>query len=281
MNLNSKSTLDYALWYVSKRLSVIPLMLKDKKPAIETWKLFQTHKPTVDNLKVWFGDNSENNIGIVTGSISGIAVVDFDSPEAVEFARNNGFPPTPLVRTYKGYHAYYRYKEGVRNFQKRDDLPGIDLRGDGGYVVAPPSIHPSGIQYQWVEGKGLDDISLAELPEIILAKSPDNKTPLKELYRGVPKGLRNDSLARLVGSWVNDGLSYEECLDFAYLWNEKNNPPETDSKKIKSTVRSIFETHQRELSYCPPIYSPDNKDNTDNARISTVYEFDISNPLNS
>ena len=159
-----KNNLEWAKWYVAKGFSIIPIRPEDKKPAIETWKIYQKHKPTEDNLKIWFGNGSQNNIGIVTGKASGIAVVDLDSNRAVEYAKTQNFPPTPLVKTGKGYHLYYSYKEGVRNFQKRDDLPDIDLRGDGGCVVAPPSIHSSGKQYQWVEGKGLDDLPFAELP---------------------------------------------------------------------------------------------------------------------
>lgn len=276
--MDKQTILDYARWYISKGFSVIPLKPKDKKPAIETWKVFQTYKPTDDNLKVWFGNSSDNNIAIVTGEISGIAVVDFDSPKAIEFSKKNNFPITPLVKTGKGYHAYYQYKEGVRNFQKRDDLPEIDLRGDGGYVVAPPSIHPSGHQYQWIKGKGLDDLLLADLPEIILVRSPEDKTPLKELYKGVPEGSRNDSLARLVGSWVNDKLTFEECLENAFIWNSKNASP-LPEKEVEATVQSIFEKHHRGLSNCLPIYSADNTDNRDNAGISTVCELDLSKAL--
>lgn len=146
-----RTTLDYARWYVSKGFSLIPLRPKDKRPAIDTWKIFQTYRPTEDNLKIWFGNGSENNLGIVTGAISGICVLDLDSPKAIELAKKLGLPETPIVKTGKGYHCYFKYREGIRNFQKRDDLPDIDLRGDGGYVVAPPSIHPSGEKYEWVE----------------------------------------------------------------------------------------------------------------------------------
>jgi archaellum biogenesis ATPase FlaH len=241
-----KTLLEYARYYVSKGYPVIPIKHKDKTPAIESWKVFQEYKPTEDNLKIWFGNNSQNNIGIVTGEKSGLAVVDLDSQEAIKFAKKNHFPQTPTVKTGKGYHLYCKHKEGTSNFQKRDDLPGIDLRAEGGYVVAPPSIHPSGCQYQWVEGKGLDDLPLAELPDIVLSKNSDQKTPLKELYQGVPEGQRNDSLTRLVGSWVNDGLTFKECLESALIWNSKN-PLPLSEKEIERTVRSIFEKHYREL----------------------------------
>ena len=262
--------LEWARFYVSKGISVIPLSPKSKVPSNNklpikkddqgnpvlkdngeperTWTPFTQRFPADEELEAWFDKGSNDNIAIVTGKLSGITGVDLDGKEACDFAEEHNFPLTPTVKTGKGFHLYYRNKEGTRNFQKRDDLPGIDLRSEGGYVVAPPSIHPSGVQYEWVEGKSLDDLPLAELPEIILAKSPEHKTPLKELYQGVPEGMRNDSLTRIIGSLVNDGLSLEECLSLALAWNEKNNPPETDSRKIERTVQSIFEKHHRELS---------------------------------
>ncbi|MDA8086801.1 MAG: bifunctional DNA primase/polymerase [Nitrospiraceae bacterium] len=248
MNRNLKQsaeglpTLDWARSYLSRGFSIIPVTRGTKRPALSSWKEFQERRATDEEIRAWFGNGSRNGIGIVTGVISGIAVVDLDGPEAVEFAKAHGFPPTPLVKTGKGYHAYYRYSAGVRNFQKRDDLPGIDLRGDGGYVVAPPSVHASGNRYQWVEGKGLDDLPLAELPSMILAQRPQDKTPLRDLYKGVLKGSRNGSLTRLVGSWVADGVPVDECLRMAQLWNSQNEPPD-DIGNVERTVRSIFEKH--------------------------------------
>lgn len=239
--------LQWALYYVEKKgFSVIPVGT-DKKPTIKEWKPYQTRRPTEDELQQWFGNGSKNNIGIITGAISGIAVVDFDTSEAVNLAKQRAFPSTPLVKTGKGYHAYCKYQEGIRNFQKRDDLPGIDLRAEGGFVVAPPSIHESGNQYQWVTGRSLDDLPLADIPAWILAEKLEDKTPLKDLYVGISKGDRNQSLARLAGSWVNDGLPFNECLESALLWNQKNNPP-LPEKEVIRTVRSIYETHQRRKS---------------------------------
>jgi hypothetical protein len=77
-----------------------------KKPALTSWKELQERHATDEEIQQWFGNDSPNSIGIVTGVTSGIAVVDLDSHEAVEFARSNDFHPTPLVRTEKGYHAY-------------------------------------------------------------------------------------------------------------------------------------------------------------------------------
>lgn len=236
------NTLEYAKNYLSMGFSVIPLKTKDKKPALESWKPFQNQYPTTEDLKNWFDNGSNLNIGIITGKISNIVVVDLDSTKAEKYAKINNFPKTPTARTGRGLHLYYKYEDGIRNFQKRDDLPDIDLRGDGGYVVAPPSLHPSGKKYQWVENFDIDGTPIAQLPEIILAKTPEDKTPLRELYRGVRKGNRNDALARLIGSLVNDNLSLQDCMDFAISWNKDNTPP-LPQEEVVRTVESIYKTH--------------------------------------
>lgn len=243
--MEKTSILEWAKKYKDKGFSVIPITLKEKFPAIESWKEYQNRHATNDELEKWFGNGSRNNIGIVTGGISGIAVLDFDSKEAIQYSKDLKFPETPSVKTNKGFHYYYEYKEGVRNFQKRDDLPGIDLRGDGGYVVAPPSIHPSGYQYEWVEGKGLDDIPYEKLPDVIPGRSPNHKKLLKELYTGTQEGNRNNHLARLVGSWVNDDLTFNECVENARIWNSKNNPP-LPEKEIVGVINSILQKHEQE-----------------------------------
>ncbi len=237
--------LEYALRYASLGFSVIPLIPRGKIPAIKSWTEYQRRHATDEELKKWFGNGSKNNIGIVTGKISGIDVLDLDCQEAVQYAKDNNFPETPLVKTGKGFHCYYKHKDGVRNFQKRDDLPNIDLRGDGGYVVAPPSIHPSGQQYQWAEGKGLDDIPCGELPEVVLVKNPQDKKPLRELYRGTQEGNRNDSLAKLVGSWANDGLTFDECMENARIWNSKNKPS-LPEQEVVGVIKSILKRHELE-----------------------------------
>ncbi|MEW6215599.1 MAG: bifunctional DNA primase/polymerase, partial [Nitrospirota bacterium] len=67
-----KTTLEWAKWYVSKGFSVIPIKHKGKEPAIFSWKGYQDKLPTNEELVEWFGNNSKNNIAIVTGKISNI-----------------------------------------------------------------------------------------------------------------------------------------------------------------------------------------------------------------
>ncbi|NJD37236.1 MAG: DNA primase [Geobacter sp.] len=195
--------------YAARGISVIPVRHKDKKPSI-SWKKYQQEHPDDETLVEWFSD-AKMNIGIVTGSISGITVVDFDTEEAIADAAARGFlTEGPIVLTSKGLHAYCKYANGHRNFQKNPDLPGIDLRGEGGYVVAPPSIHESGHIYAWLDGRGLDQ-PLPEVPEWILIK-PENKSRFLLSERITTN--RNDNLFRYACSELASGIGEED------VWGE-------------------------------------------------------------
>lgn len=240
-----KTTLDFAVYYVhEKKYPVIPLQPKDKKPAIKTWKEFQERLPSDRELVTWF-KNKDNNLGIVTGEISGIAVVDLDSEEAEEWAREHGLKETPASKTGRGKHAFCIHKDGIGNFQKKSGLPDIDLRAEGGYAVAPPSVHSTGIRYEWVNGCSLDDLPLADLPEFILANTTRKKASIKKLLSGVVEGSRNESLTRLTGHWLGKGCNASQCLEKALAWNNKNTPP-LEHEEVERTVQSICAKHMSE-----------------------------------
>ena len=132
-----------------------------KRPKGILWAEYQNRLPSEDEVIKWFSDWPDANIGIVTGKISNLVVFDLDSTAAVEYAESEGgFPDTPKVKTGKGYHIYMRHPGfEIRNsVNKKLD---IDIRADGGYAVAPPSIHGSGCQYQWESGFSIHDIKPA------------------------------------------------------------------------------------------------------------------------
>ncbi len=229
--------------YLNASLSVIPIVSKGKIPAVK-WTEYQSERCTEGDLQDWFY-SQDYNVGIVTGKLSDVVVLDIDSDDAYDLAETKGLPDTPTVKTGRGFHLYFKYREGVRNFQKRKDLPGIDLRGEGGYVVAPPSIHSSGAHYKWVNGKSLEDLEFADLPDWVLAKAPEEKPSLKLLSGGVADGERNGSLTRLLGSWVKT-MSLDEVVEKALAWNESCNPPD-DEKQVLNTVKSIWDTEHSEI----------------------------------
>jgi hypothetical protein len=129
--------------YLRFGFSVIPL--HGKKARIK-WEEYQKRGPEEVLVREWFGESSLN-VAIVTGRASGLLVLDIDGPEGNETLASKDLllPLTLTAKTGKGTHFYFRYPDDreIRNFPRK--LPGLDLRGEGGYVVAPPSLHESGV----------------------------------------------------------------------------------------------------------------------------------------
>jgi hypothetical protein len=250
------TSFEAALCYLKRGWSVVPLHISEggicscggrdcdragKHPRIE-WSAFQRRLPKETEVRAWFSRWPDANVGIVTGSVSDLVVQDIDGEEAAAYARQHGLPPTPVVRTGRGEHRYYRHPgREVRNFAGR--VPGLDLRGDGGYVVAPPSLHPSGARYEWLLGP--DDADLSEVPEWLLAMTTGpGETPKDEpdwidrAWAGFSEGQRNEMAARLAGHYLRTGLPERETLHILGSWNERNRPP-LPEKELAQVVRSI------------------------------------------
>ena len=133
--------------YRALDFAVIPLAYGEKTPAIPSWREYQTRKPTDQEISAWF--NKRLNIGIVTGAVSdGLVVLDFDQPEVCnEFFGSYGklTARTLTVETAKGVHIYLRSYKPTPSF--RIGKLKLDVKGESSYVVAPPSLHPSGSVY--------------------------------------------------------------------------------------------------------------------------------------
>ncbi len=237
-------TLTMAMHYLKRGFSLIPINFMDKRPMIE-WAEFQKRRPTETELREWFqGDRA--NIGIVTGPISNLAVIDLDDDVSIELFQQYNFPESCMVQTHRGFHIFYRYHPSIKTAVHLHGLK-MDIRSMGGYVVAPPSINNVGVQYKWVEGYGLDDLSVSDFPIEFLTKfqsrgKSTTDTSMAELYTGVSEGQRNASLTRLMGSWLKDGLSEAECLAMADIWNTRNHPPLPDNE-IVATTRGLFKRY--------------------------------------
>jgi len=212
--------LGFAKKYLEQGLSVIPLKYKDKAPLIP-WKEYQERKPTIEEIEKWFGDNKPKNIGIVCGKVSGnLVVLDFDNKEElskfiVELPRGvyEKIEKTMRVETGKGYHIYLRLPENmnIRTIPRVKD--GVDIKGEGGYVVAPPSIHPSGKTYQLKT-----PIEIVELTPSDWLKILDILGAKKEVKK---QGEENKKVEGLVGSDLrnlndSDIVKIKELLKDAY-----------------------------------------------------------------
>lgn len=142
--------LDAALEYEERGWSVIPLEPKGKKPLVP-WEKYQKERASREQITRWWIDSPLANVGVVTGEVSGIVVIDIDGDNARKIFKDTfpgDFSETPTVRTGKGWHLYFQHP-GRLIPNRTGVLPGVDVRGDGGYVVAPPSIHPNKREYKW------------------------------------------------------------------------------------------------------------------------------------
>lgn len=234
MNYNDKFRA--LLEYKEKGFSVIPVG-NDKKPLVG-WKQYQDEKVDTDQIRQWHKDYEDINIGIVTGEISGLVVVDVEDGGSID-----GYPPTVTAKTGGGgWHLYYKHPgEKVANASRIEEL--TDIRGDGGYVIAPPSDHPSGGNYEWQAG--FDDVEMAEFPIHLFNFSnqgEDQKTDWQnELNREVPEGERNETATKVAGKYLRN--LPEDAEQHAWLsfkeWNKSQCKPPLTEAELKNVWESI------------------------------------------
>jgi P4 family phage/plasmid primase-like protien len=253
---NTSLVIEEALKYLSLGFSVIPLgsITKDSygKKVIEYpkdgWKKYQSTRSTVEEVDSW----NCKNLGIVTGQISGLLVLDTDSYKEgfnKELLKSFNLPITPVQETAsKGKQYFFRLPKGVllNNavcIGTKDS--GIDIRGDGGMVIAPPSTTPYG-EYKWI----IDpiDTPLADIPSGLLDLIKDDsrgesgpKKTLPELV-GLKDGEgRNNAMASFVGKLlltVREENWDKEVWPMAQTVNQTYKPPLPESE-LKSVYESI------------------------------------------
>jgi len=160
-----ESVYEWAIKYLRNGLSVIPIRYRDKKPAIKSWKEYQIRMPTEEEIEKWFKDKVIN-IAIICGKVSGnLMVWDFDDMETynrfltyLDDDLAQAFKNTWNVKTGRGVQVYFRYPNVDENSKDkilshkslRYPELGLDIQRNGKYVVAPPSIHPTGRRYEFI-----------------------------------------------------------------------------------------------------------------------------------
>ena len=250
--------LNQALSLVRRKISVIPVG-KNKKPLIP-WTEFQKRIASEEEVIGWFTRSPDANLGVVTGEISNLFVLDADKKHNRTLSEFD-LPKTVVVNTGGGgEHAYFRYP----NFELRNSAgslfgPGIDTRGNGGYVVAATSIHESGKSYEYAEGCSFEDVEPAEIPEslkAILLQEKVESTDTPKLYENDPatvvEGTRNETAASVAGKILSETpielaktLGWDRMKD----WNSKmvKPLPEKELKAIWSSVIKYKNKSNQEL----------------------------------
>jgi len=219
----------------------------------------------------WWREWPDANVGIVTGADSGIVVIDIDTRHGgkeslKELEAEFGQLPVTVesVTGGGGCHIFFQHPGGT--IKNRTNIrPGIDVRGDGGYIVAPPSNHDSGDVYRWDEGRAPDESEIASMPGWLLqlvksdpvANHTCNGAPTSNgllLQRAqqyaarvddVGEGSRNDaafSIAGHIAAIVDDHgnrLPEPLIIDVLQPWNQRNIPPLSD-QELQQCVSSAL-----------------------------------------
>jgi len=159
---------EWALYYLRRGWSVVPVRRGEKIPAVP-WHQFQNRRATPAEIDDWFVDPTMG-VGIVTGPISNLTVLDFDGEigAATEQSLLPRIGAGPVSLTGGGGAHRLMAHPGRRVPSRKGILPGMDIRADGGFIVAPPSVHASGRQYSWDVDAHVDDLGLPSLTESMI-----------------------------------------------------------------------------------------------------------------
>ena len=230
-----------------KGLAIFPCLPRDKRPATKHGLKDATTDPI--EIENWWHENPNCNIAIATGAVSGVFVIDLDGADAeAELrkleAQHGDLPATVESITGRGKHLFFKCPEKpVRNSAGKI-ATGIDVRATGGYVIAPPSIHPSGKRYAWSVDSAA---TFAAAPEWLLSiiADPENGTaaPASQwralVCDGVVEGQRNSSAARLTGYLLRRFIDPIVTLELVQSWNAVHCSPPLQPDEIIAIVNSI------------------------------------------
>jgi len=201
---------------------------------------------TVDaeQIKKWWTEHPAANIAIATGKRSGITVLDVDvksrgmeSLEEIE-AQLEPLPDTPTVITGGGgRHYYFSFADVSSKANAIPDYPGLDIRSEGGYVIAPYSTHISGRRYEWEAEATLTSVAVAPFPQFLLDLIK-NSTPapgeafvnVPGVLDGIPEGERDDSLFRYACRLRAKKMNKEEAEVLILEAAARCKPPFTDEE---------------------------------------------------
>lgn len=272
---------EWALHYAEMGLAVFPLVCRDKVPAVVGGcKVATTERTTIER---WWDKNPQYNIGIATGNkSSGLVVIDLDVD------KNKGIDGYDVLRDWQNKHGklpetwqsitgrggyHYFYKDAIVHSNRVGLYEGVDIRGEGGYIVAPPSVHPNGNIYEWEQGP--EEYEIAQVDNIVndflkgekQRRDSEHKTNFK-VPELIPEGKRVDTIVRLIASLRTKGLDDDAIKAVVRVENEKRcNPP----LKEKELEKAVFPALKRDWQVNSHYYNNFNAMNeNDNKYVNEV-----------
>jgi hypothetical protein len=245
---------------MARALAVFPCREGSKDPA--TTHGFQDATRDTTRIRRWWEAHPADHVGIPAGMRSGIVVLDIDVDDGVEHDgwwqlhrlenQHGEMPETKSVRTPRGgLHMYFQHPGPEIRNTRGFPAPHLDIRGDGGYVVAPPSI-VNGVAYE-VD----DDTPLAPMPGWLLTLLLDYQRKeamairggewAKFVTAGASEGERNDRMTRFVGHLIGMGMDAAEVYAIAAKVNRDCRPP-LEGREVETIVKSIMGRHLRRVA---------------------------------
>ncbi|HEV8339584.1 MAG TPA: bifunctional DNA primase/polymerase [bacterium] len=268
------SNLDASLDYLRKGLSIFPvhapgmdLSLLPKhirsrvdanspnyserdvgKVPLVKWKPYESRLPTETEIRRWWTQWPGANIGLVTGKISRVVVVDADSPEAIALIERWAEGAAPKVETGRGRHYYFTYPEGeaVRSEDIEVESTKLEVQSDGNYVLLPPSVHRSGRAYSGdfpqavpppIPGRLLQALKYGQVPRRSIPQ-----TEIDRLLRGpILDGQRHDAAKTLATHFVALGTPERVVRETLRAWAQTACAPPGDEEHIEKIIDWAFE----------------------------------------
>ena len=241
------SMYDAAIEYAKKGFAVFPLKYRDKVPLTRNGCKDATTDAA--QIKAWWQKYPNANIGLATGAVSqNVFVIDLDIDEDCgidgyhsleDWQREHGdFPETWTAITGRGgYHLYYRGNGKIKN--RAGIIDGVDIRGNGGYVVAPPSIHKNGNRYEWEYSPDEFELAKADNNVMYFLNHDDHRQSASfTMPNIVSAGQRNQMLFRFACMMQAKGASDQSVFAATMAENESSCSPPLSEQEVRIIVSS-------------------------------------------
>ena len=235
-----------ALNLLSLGYSIIPVSPKGKTPLVK-WEEFQHRRASEDEVRNWLRQWPNLNIGVVTGAISNCVVVDADGVEGIRSLDNLQLTSSLSSLTGNGKHLWYKHP-GLAITNSVRAYAGVDIRGDGGYIVAPPSVHENGKRYRFL-GRGV--VAAGLLPvfpsQTFVGTASQTTTDQNDVgwistaLKEMTNGNIDNTLFRICSRLRNDGYTEQDCSALIQPHAERVG---ATPGHLEAKIRNVWERYQ-------------------------------------